>query len=430
MGNERTTSVRSGHTLKFWRSAMLAGGWTEYGGVHAGITVSLSIASLPVRTPDPASEDDLLDGAVVCTQPPAITVSFPGGEVNKVWAYDPGVYEEPPCSAFPYGDTQGQTYDFFKSALAAATGMGIASEIISGGIAELRLESPAAGPDDNGTQIGGWVSGTVWYGGYRMRSGTYRERFLTVTGREGPGLFDRYSHAWEMLARVHHGDFDIFGGPAQRFDLWMDPAQSSAYGWRICVCPYQFAIWMDGRGDGMGALAGPQSAMVSMPWVPEGFTGHSAFAFVSTSNIANFRGDLEWDGHVWFSDGPWASPGFAAMIVPVMRSRPRGVDRLTTTQGFLPADNAWVTARRSGIARIDNRICGKLWNCSVVHDDYPVTTAYAEMSGGTWVRVSSQAEPQAASVWWKVTSGDLFARNATQGTSLPETGLPAVFPTA
>jgi len=438
-GNERTTSARSSHTLKSWRSAMQAGGWTEYFGVYAAASVTLNVAHLPVRTPDPAGgEADKLPGAVICTQQPAIVVTFPGGEVHKVWGYDPGQYREPPCASFPYGWTTEETFEIFKPVLAGAAGMGISSVVRTGDVADIRLVSIFPGADDNGITIGGWTGGTVWHGGYNLRSGTYRGHFLSVSAAEGPGRPGIPSHsAMELQARVHQGEEDLFGRTPQRFSLWMDPAQSSPFRWRICVCPYQFAIWMDGYGDGY-QMPSPQATMVSMPWAPEGFTGHACFAFVITSFIANIRQSLAWHGFSWFDGGPWSRQTFQSIIVPALRTRadrvtpPAVPDRITTTQGLLITDNAYVTARRDpdSLAVIDNRVAGKLWNCCTVSDNYPPSTVYSTMSGGTWVHVSSEnwhpdyaAAPfmrgvQKASVWWRVDSGLPDSGHDASGTAL------------
>jgi hypothetical protein len=414
VSNQRTTFARKGRSMQSWRTAMQAGGWTEYAGVFATVTVGLNLAALPVRSPDPAGgEAAKLPGAIVCTQAPALIVKAPGGAVERTWGYDPGIYKEPPCEAFAYGWTQGETFDIFKSVLSGAMGMGIGSITITGDIAMIHLVSLAAGPDDNGKSVSGWVSGTVWGGGYNLRSGTYRDHFLSVTGREGPGFGDGKHHAFEMEARMHlHGD--LFGSAPQRFDLWLDPAQSSRYEWRICVCPYQMGIWMDEYGDNQETgTPYPRSAVISMPWVPEGYgatpgTGHQAFAFVATGILANIRLKLAWEGNTWYDEGPWSDPSIRTIIIPVIRTHG---ERLTTTQGMLVAGNAYVMTRPQGTGSvIENRVSGKLWNCCVLQESYDPDTVFASMlkdAGveGMWVHVSSLRETQKASLWWKVDAG-------------------------
>lgn len=425
------TGTRKSDSVKDWAGALEAGGWTKSGELKPWMTLRIDAAHLPVRSPEPpGGDDDKLDGAVVCTFPPAITVSSPGGTGGSVWAWDPGVYKEPPCSSFPLGSSPGTTFENFKSALQEATGMVILSEGGDGNIAELTLEHPVAGPQFNGLLVGGWTGGEAWYGGYAYGSGTYRGRRLSVEGAEGPGWAGGEYHAFEFTARVHEGALDLSGGPPQKFSVWLSRAQNSPYPWRICACPFQFAIWMDQYGDagaGAGDTPYPRSAIVSMPWVPEGYTGHDCFAFVATGILGVFRGHFAWSGHTWFDDGPWSPFEFTPLMVPVLRTRgevttPDIPDRITTTQGLLLTDNAYVTASRDPDRPfvIGQRIAGKLWNCCTVSDSYSFGTVYSDMMDARWIHLSSHryypdyaVSPflygaQKASLWWKVDSGDVI----------------------
>ena len=433
--SNQKSGTRKSESVKDWSQALEAGGWTKRGELKPWMTVRINAAHLPVRSPEPpGGDDDKLDGAIVCTMAPAITVSSPAGTVSgMVWAWDPGVYTEPPCSNFALGGSPGTTFDNFKVALQEATGMLIISEGGDGDIAELTLEHTVAGPAFNGLLVGGWTGGQAWYGGYSYSSGTYRGRLLSVSGVEGPGWAGGEYHGFEFTARIHNGPLDLSGGTAQKFSLWL--SRTHQYPWRICVCPYQFAIWMDQYGDG-GAGAGgdtpyPRSALVSMPWVPEGYTGHSCFAFIATGILGVFRGDFSWGGHTWFNAGPWSAYEFFATMIPVLRTRgevttPDAPDRITTTQGLLLTDNAYVTASRDPARQfvIDQRIAGKLWNCCTVSDNYPFATVYSDMMDARWVHVSSHryypdyaASPflygmQKASLWWKVDAGDVVSPEA------------------
>jgi len=177
--NERTTPERGGSTLGAWRDAMHAGGWTDYDDVYASITVRLDVAQLPVMTVPPL--DDKLDGTVICTLRAAIIITATGFfEPFQIWGYDPGAYTPPPCDAFSYGLTQQDTADTFKVKLADVLSMIIVDTKIDGTVETLTYQSVAPGPGPNGTGVAGWVNGTIWYGGYNLRSETYRGNFLDV----------------------------------------------------------------------------------------------------------------------------------------------------------------------------------------------------------------------------------------------------------
>ena len=453
--SERSTLSTSSHTVDNWRGALEEGGWTLYSANHAQVSVTVNINTLPVRTPEPPGGDaDKADGSLVCLQPPFITVTPPGGDTDKVWGWDPGAYTEPPCTHFSFGSSQAETYDHYKRALAAALGMDIKLERVMGdGVMEVTFESALAGPGLNGTRVGGHAGGTVWYGGWVMKSGTYRGHFLTVSGAEGPGSLAPNFYAMSFTVRLHQSEWDP-GGPGSTFGLGLSTmweretpappysgplslvpasgsgpdtntgAQESWY--RITVCPYQFAIWLEGGSD-TNPGPGPRSLFVSMPWVPEGYTGHDAFVFGANFLTGAFRDTLMWMAQAQFDTDPWSTDSFWRIIIPVMRTRIHQVvagtastapDRLTNTQGALLADNAWVSARRENSGSVnDNRIAGKLWNCCVLHDSYPVSVVSTEMMDAQWVHVSSEQYrknystlpynsaaygAQRVSVWWKV----------------------------
>jgi hypothetical protein len=419
--NERTTTQRRSGTIDYWRTIMQYGGWTEdtIRSPKAYVIVGLNIASMPIQTVPPLVP--LLDGAEVCTFPPAIIVKAPGvtdADALKVWGYDPGRYSPPPCLSFAYGLTQEATAASFRAKLETALEMGIVDIQVNGTVEIITLSYGAPGTFKNGTRLSGWTSGTVWYGGWKLDSQSYRGHFVSISGREGPGMSGGVYNAWELFARVHE-DGDPIGNTPLPFHLWLDSTYQDKFPWRVCVCPYQFAIWVDGYDDADVHMPYPRSAFVSMPWVPSGFTGHEVFAFVSTGILGNFRLKLEWDGYTWFDDGPWSGSNFRDMVIPVLRSRgtmvPVPPERITTSQGMLIMDNAYVTARRdpASIFLIHNRLMGKLWNCCVVSDNYGSSTIVGTMLNADWIHVSSQdwyadytAAPfylgvQAASVWWR-----------------------------
>lgn len=417
--NERTTTNRKSGTIDYWRDVMQFGGWTEdtVRSPRARVTVQLNINSLPIQTVPPL--DPLLDGGVICEGDPAILVTAPGStEPLKVWGFDPGRYAPPPCEAFAYGDSKEETAALFKAKLEEALQMGIIDIAVSGSVETITLEDAAPGTHMNGVRVGGWVSGTIWHGGWKLDSEVYRGHFISISGGEGPGMdggLNPNHKAWELFARVH-SEGDPIGSGALPFSLFLDSTYQDKFPWRICVCPYQMGIWVDGRSDGEAGMPYPQSVLISMPWVPSGFTGHEVFAFVSTGLLGNLRLKLEWNGQAWFDDeGPWIEN---AMIVPVLRTRlvtqPGIPDRITTSQGMLILDNAFVTARREpdgGI--IHNRLVGKLWNCCTVADNYPPATIVGTMLNADWIHVSSQSwyadyttapffqGVQKASVWWR-----------------------------
>ncbi len=414
--NERTTTKRKSGTIDYWRDIMQFGGWTENTtrSPRARVTVELYVEGLPVMTIPPL--DELLDGTEVCEGGPAIIVTAPGStEPLKVWGFDPGRYTPPPCEAFAYGSTQEQTAAAFKAKLQEALEMAIIDVTSSGGIETIVLEDPAPGTFMNGTRVSGWVGGTVWYGGWRLDSESYRGHYLSLSGRESPGEGGGTTNAWQIFVRLH-SDGDAEGSAPVTMHLWLDPAYQDKYPWRVCICPYQFGIWMDGLGDGIANSGGAtygRSAFVSMPWVPTGFTGHTAFAFVISNITDNFRPSFEWDGYTWFDDGPWSPLRFNNVIVPTLRTRVTfAPDRITTTQGFLIVDNAYVTSIRepaSGLV-IEHRLAGKLWNCCTVSDHYPFSTVLGTIMSGEWIHVSSQDYglvfpqtygAQKVSLWWR-----------------------------
>jgi len=300
--------------------------------------------------------------------------------------------------------------------------MAIVDVTVSGGIETITLEDPAPGTHMNGVRLSGWVGGTVWYGGWKLDSQVYRGHFLSISGREGPGMnggLNANYEAWELFARVHEEGDPIGNAPLQ-FSLGLDATYQDKFSWRICVCPYQMALWVDGFGDDDTRMPHPRSAFVSMPWVPSGYTGHDVFAFVSTSILANFRLSLEWAGASWFDDGPWSDGRPSCMIIPVLRTRialtpPTVPDRITTSQGMLAVDNAYVTSIPAPVGGgiIHHRLAGKLWNCCTVADNYPSDTVLGTMGNADWIHVGSQSwhadyatgefyfGVQKASVWWK-----------------------------
>jgi len=421
--NERTTSERKSNTIDSWRDTMQFGGWTEdtTRSPKAHVTVSLYINQLPVMTIPP--NDELADGSALCDGLPAIVVDGPQYDVpRKIYGFDPGVFTPPPCESFPYGGTKEETAEIFKAKLQDVLGMGIVDTTVSGGVETFVLQDAAPGTNMNGTLISGWVGGTVWYGGWKLDSEVYRGHFISISGREGPGMSGGLNpsyEAWELFARVHE-DGDHVGGTPFAFHLFLDPTYQENFPWRICVCPYQMAMWVDGVRDDDTSMPHPRSAFVSMPWAPSGYTGHEVFAFVATSIIANFRGHLEWHGSSWFDSGPWSIADFNRMIIPVLRTRialtpPAVPDRITTSQGMLILDNAYVTSIPNpaigGI--INHRLAGKLWNCCTVSDNYPADTILGTMLNADWIHVGSETYRanytggefwngvQKASVWWK-----------------------------
>lgn len=451
--NERSASGQQSHTIQRFRDALTEGGWNvdEAGSPKASVVVGLNVFNMPVRSPDPpGGDDDKEDGAVICAGPPAIIVTSPEEGVVKVWGYDPGKFKEPPCSSFGYGFTQGHTYDIFKNALSGALGMGIWEELFLGdGGVQLKFVSPFSGPDPNGTKVGGWVNGTVWYGGWRMTSQTYRGWLMAVSAMEGPGFGGGAWGAWELVTRLHRGVFDLVGTSPRTFSLALSgrfgggatppppysyssigvapPAEDNPnantgdWSWyRIAVCPYQFAIWFEGSDDTpLQQGASPKSLFLSMPWAPDEFTGHDVFAFGANSILACFRNQMEWPAATQFDGKDWIETGVA---IPCMRVRNEGTvnsaDRVTNTQGAVLMENAYVCSQKNDTGYIGNhRICGKLWNCTVLDQAYPASTITADMQGGTWLHVGSHAwaadysalpgrgvlyGAEAASVWWKV----------------------------
>ena len=455
--NERTGGGYRSHTVNRLRDLMVTGGWTldMAGSPKASLTVVINIEGLPVRTPEPPGGDaDKANGAIICTQPPSIQVTSPEGAVTKVWGYDPGAYTEPPCPHFEFGFTPGQTYQFFKIALTGALGMNILLELsLGGGVVELRLGEPVSGPEPNGKRVGGWVNGTVWRGGWSLYSGTYRDYHIGLSFVEGPGTGGGAWDAMELTARPYAGPEDLVGGYPASLSLalsgrWrggttpvppysgppslgsapLPPADPNAnigdWSWfRVCVCPYQIAIWYDGASDTpqQTESAAPRSLFLSMPFTPEGFTGHDLFVFAANSILGVFRTQMAWPAQTMFDGSPWQETG---ITVPCMRARHEGtvnsVDRVSNTQGAVLVENAYVCTEKYWSGYIGNhRICGKLWNCAVLAQTYPCATVEADMLDGKWIHVSSHgwakdysALPgrgvlygaEAASVWWKVDS--------------------------
>ena len=409
--NERTISAREGSTISHWYQAMVDGGWTlNYAeSPKTWIKFTVHIDLLPVKTVPPISP--LLPGAEVCAGSPAIIIRFPGGSGEyKAWAWDTGRYESPPCNVFELGTSKNDTYQTFIDQIASALQMMyVGAEDKGGNVFEVKLENIEPGPIRNGAALRGWAGGQAWYGGWTFLSGVYRDSFLIVTSWEGPGYWGDYG--WGFRISVNTDEFP------QEVGLWLDPGTKDANPFRICVCPYQMAIWLDKNGDGDLVVNNPgvnRSLFISMPWVPDGFTGHSCFAFYTSLIIAAFREHFQWTSRSWFDNGPWHKQMFGTMFIPLRRSRlnqtaPDQPDRLTTSQGLLLVENAYVTAIRDPNSQwfIQNRLAGKLWNCAIVHDRYAMKVVEAQLMGGRWIHVSSNGfgfifGQQKGSVWWRV----------------------------
>ena len=451
--NERSSLGSQSDTIRALRDLLVTAGWVFDGGSSpkATLVVVVNIESLPVRSPDPPGGDaDKIPGSVLCTGAPAIRVTTPGEEEpSQVWGWDPGLYTEPPCTHFAYGFTKGNTYEAFKNALSTALGMGISTEISLGsGVVELHFQAPAAGPGKNGTQVTGWVNGTVWYGGWRVNSGVYRGRKIGLSAAEGPGFGGGSWSALEITVSLWLDPFDLEGTPQHKFALGLsgrweggstppqpysrigevpvtgDPnANTGDWSWfRLVACPYQMAMWFDGSTDGpIQQGSGPRSIFISMPWVPDGFSGHTSFVFGSNTILENFRNQMEWPAMTQFNGDEWQETG---VVIPCMRVRNAGTvntaDRVTNTQGAVLIENAYVCSHPQPTNYIgDHRICGKLWNCAVLDQNYPAATITATMQDATWLHVGSHAwafdystlpgrgiyyGAEAASVWWKLDS--------------------------
>lgn len=262
---------------------------------------------------------------------------------------------------------------------------------------------------------GGWTLIAGPSAGYTMKSGTQRGCSLTVYGREDAG-------SWKFDVRLNDRAMRTFTlGLIPRDEPVPPPPYSAPGDWyRIAVCPYQFALWLDGVADtdtsGTPGVA-PRSFFCSMPWVPDGYDGHSSFVLGSFSTRPGFRSTLQWSAQTQFDSAPWSTRDIYRAVIPVMRTRlltedPIPADPLRNTQGAVVAGNAYVCSRKGdNIASSENRIAGKLWQCCVLQDNYPWSAVTAEMLGGTWVHLGSQYQrffgavdvwPQAASLWWKV----------------------------
>lgn len=411
---ERSVASRSSESLNEWRSAMEAGGW-EIDLEHspkARITLTINVPALPVLTQPPLDDAHKLPGSQVCAGAPAIKWKVPGpGDPVEMWAWDSGLYLPAPCLTFELGLTHDATYILFRAQLSAILGMSVHAQTDKGaGIIELVLEDPVPGPGKNGSKLSGWYSGFAWYGGWSLFSGTYRERTLNIVSWEDPGLYGE--NFWQFRVGISDGDY-----LPQLLSIWLDTSLTSSFRLRICVCPYQMAMWFDQLGDAdFGSPTGfNRSLFVSMPWVPTGFTGHSAFAFVANNVLAVFRAHFNWFAWAWFDAGPWTPDAQWGAMIPLRRSRTLQTDfpdRLTTTQGLLLMDNAYVmSAKQPPTAFVlNNRIAGKLWNCAVVHERYDMSVVESQMEGTHWIHVSSHGFPpfgivygqQLGSVWWKV----------------------------